>query len=613
MLLSAGDFDPSFANGGWRSINITLGDRSNFLNYVIRSSASDLAVLPDGKILVAGAADQQSDSYFSEYYDFALFRLNADGTPDPTFGDGGLVSLAFDVIPNGRDVGAAVAIQPDGKIVVVGEAQVDRTDDLYSWMGNYDFAIARFLPDGAPDLTFGEGGKATIGFDLGGDGRDGATGVAILPDGKIVVSGTARSGASGSEFAAARLDAAGRLDPAFGVGGKATIGFDLGGPNDDTASGLAIQPDGKIVLAGTALGPGVAESRFALARLNAGGVLDPTFGDGGRVTVDFDPGGTDAESASALTLQSDGKIVAVGYTRRPGNGEGRFAIARLEVNGALDRSFGVDGLATVAFPSEGDGFARASSVAIQPDGRIVVGGGTQPTRVYDLFYAVARLDADGTIDSTFHDQGRLVLDIAYDPLRKGVSAVAVQPDGRIVAAGTSRVGIFGTQMIVARLMGGYDGLPEEPPPVPPVELPPVPPVEPPPIPPVDPDFPNIPYPDQGKDRVQPVVTSARPVFVGIGRRRRLAGFALTFSEPMHADAMVPDGFALGRVRRYRWGKAITAPARIVATAYDPATNTVTLATRRKAQFTRGATIAIRPGLADLSGNALRVSDAIWVR
>jgi uncharacterized delta-60 repeat protein len=272
---------------------------------------------------------------------------------------------------------------------------------------------------GALDPTFGTGGEVTTDF----GGFDSAQAVAIQSDGKIVATGS-----SGGDFALARYNADGSLDASFGGGGKVTTDF----AGFDAASALVVQPDGRIVATGRS-----GNADFALARYNANGSLDSTFGSGGKVTTDV--GGFDA--ALGVALQSDGKIVAVGG----GGAASDFVAARYNANGSLDPSFGSGGVVTTDL----GGFEAATAVALQSDDKIVATGSTFSSGFQQ--FALVRYNADGNIDSSFGSGGKVLTDFGLGSGFGG--ALAIQPDGKIVAAGRA-----GSDFVVARYNG--DGSPD---------------------------------------------------------------------------------------------------------------------------------------------------------
>ena len=262
-------------------------------NFGATELALALVLQPDGKIVVAGRTNRPTPN---GNFEFALARYQSTGTVDTTFGTAGLVTTDFG---GTVDRAFAMALQPDGKLVVVGDSDAN-------------FALARYDPNGSLDASFGAGGKVVTSF----GGADQASAVTLQPDGKIVVAGQTDTGIS-IDFALARYLPDGSLDGAFGSGGRVTTNFT--GTSDDLGSAVALQFDGKIVVGGT------SDDNFALARYTAEGVLDTSFGSAGTVTTNL--GGEDL--LHALTLQPDGAIVAVGESAD------RFALARYLAFGEL--------------------------------------------------------------------------------------------------------------------------------------------------------------------------------------------------------------------------------------------------------------------------------------
>jgi uncharacterized delta-60 repeat protein len=372
-----------------------------------QETATSVAIQPDGKIVVAGYSNINTPGGQN---DFAIARLLPDGTDlDHTFGplSDGKITINW----GADDKANAVALRPDGRIVVAG-----------SWAGaNADFAIAQLTPDGKLDTTFGGGfygahsGKFNLSFGTGSppfEQQEFATGVAIQPgDGKIVVVGYSdiNTNAGPNDFAIARLLADGTdLDHTFGPlsDGKITINFG----NDDKANAVALRPDGRIVVAGSWTG---GASDFAVAQLTPDGKLDTTFGGGqqgansGKFNFSFGTGSPPFEHqefATGVALQPDGKIVMVGYSDINVNlGPNDFAIGRVLPDGTgLDPTFGTGGKMTVDFGGED----RANAVAIDPNGRIVVGGfaGASPSGDFAIVRLIGRtedglrLAAGGSLD-----------------------------------------------------------------------------------------------------------------------------------------------------------------------------------------------------------------------
>jgi uncharacterized delta-60 repeat protein len=321
---------------------------------------------------------------------FATSVSAAAGDLDPTFdADGKVVTDVGSVDDRAYDL----AIQRDGKIVVFGEA----------YTGALNFVLARHNRNGSLDASFGAGGIVRTEF---GWGR----GVAIQPDGKIVaVGGGALPGGTSLDFAVARYNADGTLDPTFGAGGKAVADFGF----SDIAFAVAIQRDGKIVAAGHARRTRVIGTEaFAVARFNSEGSLDASFDGDGRVTTPFS---SLSDAAFALEIQRDGKLVVSGYAghERGGEPSPTGAVARYNPDGSPDASFDGDGRLMVAETS-------GSRLALQADGRILVGGGT-----------IVRLNADGSRDPSFGRSGLVTLDCMWS------GPLLVQSDKKIVVTGTT--------------------------------------------------------------------------------------------------------------------------------------------------------------------------------
>jgi uncharacterized delta-60 repeat protein len=317
------------------------------------------------------------------------------GALDAGFGVGGKRTVNF----GGTDRATHVAVAPDGRIVAVGST--DAT-------GGGDFAVARLTADGSPDTSFGSSGQTTLGTTAAVN--DIGAGVAVLPNEQIVVAGY---GGAGQDFITRRLNADGTVDDTFAGTGTSTV--DFGGV--ETVSAMARQPDGGLVLVGSTSSVGGGD--FAIARLNADGSPDTGFSGDGRQTVDF--GGTDAANAVALT--ADGKIV-VGGQGGPAND---LVVTRLNSDGSVDTSFAPAG-AGKAFVDFG-GTDAANGVAVQPDGKIVLDGSTSAVGSGDA--AVARLNADGSLDLSFSGDGKLTL--GYGAANEQGLALAVQSNGRILA------------------------------------------------------------------------------------------------------------------------------------------------------------------------------------
>ena len=360
-----GALDRSFGGDGIVTTDLTARE----------DAATGVAIQPDGKIVVVGIATGARGRAR-----FAVVRYERNGALDGTFGDDGAMTVR--VAAGGNDDASDVAIGPDGKIVVVGTTSALR-----------EIAVARIDPTGGLDPTFDGDGKVTW---APGDGFAYGSAVALQPDGRIVVAGQSWTESAFDGIVVLRYEPEGTLDEAFGTDGVATAEFTAGTDGGgDGAGGVALQPDGKIVVAGDAGGPAEYTSRFGLARFGDDGALDATFGGDGTVRTNFTK--LD-DSARNLAIQPDGKIVAVGVAGFGWDSLSTFALARYEADGSLDDTFGDGGKLRTPFGGAGPGGlidilgARAAAVELQPDGRIVVAGEVDRANVdrLDGRFAVAR-------------------------------------------------------------------------------------------------------------------------------------------------------------------------------------------------------------------------------
>ncbi|MGW6791183.1 calcium-binding protein [Streptomyces chartreusis] len=403
-----GDLDATFGTGG----RVTVTAPSS-------SEGEDVAVQPDGKIVSVGWLQDP------EYLDaeFVLTRHNSDGSVDTSFGGGdGEVVTDFE---NGNDVAQRVAIQPDGKIVVAGRHQ--ETDDEFA--GCCWFTVARYNADGSVDTSFG-GGDGWVSPGLAG-GAEEAVGVAVQPDGRIVAGAYA-----GGWFAVLRYLSDGTPDSTFGGGDGLTMtAFSDTGGGGASAQDMILQPNGKIVMAGSA---GESFFDFAVARYNPDGSPDTTFSGDGKVTTDL--GGYNW--GEAVAVQSTGRIIVGGQSAD------RFALVRYNVDGSRDTAFGTGGVATTDF----GGTAGVNDLVVQPDDRIVAAGSGSPGD-----FLLARFNADGTLDTGFGSGGRATTDFGAGDR---ANALALQTDGKAIAFGDDNNG----RRLMARYLGGVGTPPPPPPP-----------------------------------------------------------------------------------------------------------------------------------------------------
>jgi uncharacterized delta-60 repeat protein len=380
--------------------------------------AQAVAIQPDQKLLVVGWSGP--DDLAPD--DFSLARYNPDGTLDKTFAGGEQIT---DFGNDSNDMGYAVAIQPDGFIVVAGTS-------------NWKFALARYDSKGNLDPHFGNHGTLTTDF---GGNFDFAAGVAIQNDGKIVAAGTS-SNQGGAMFALARYEPNGDADRTFGNQGLVlTPAFG----KDARGFAMAIQGDGRIVVAGTS--NSIDGSQFALARYKRDGGLDTSFGSNGDGTLTTKFFGTWAE-AHALAIQKNGRILAGGWAQYP-RGPRFFALARyLVADGSLDMGFGNGGRVLTGIRAS----AEANALAIQKDGKIVAAGKSWdwvPPGVFPEYdFALARYKADGSLDPIFGTGGIITTtvhdDVGHPTMGDWANSVAIQKDGKIVVVGavTSDLGML---------------------------------------------------------------------------------------------------------------------------------------------------------------------------
>ncbi|OAI56761.1 hypothetical protein AYO49_00600 [Verrucomicrobiaceae bacterium SCGC AG-212-N21] len=385
--------DLSFGTGG---TIITPAGTSSFV--------SSIVVQPDGKIVAAGRASDGTKT------NFAIVRYLPSGTLDQSFGSGGVVTVAIGV---GDSSANSVALQRDGKIVAGGYAT-----NASEWK----FALVRLNSNGVLDTSFGGGG--TIMTKISTTEQDVCEGVAIQSDGKIVAVGRNVYGLYHVQVV--RYDQAGNLDTSFNGNGK--VRTFVGGAAHGYA--VAFQGDGKILVTGGYSNNSQSPSynNVVLLRYTAAGALDTGFGSGGIVTTAV----KNSDRGQSVALQGDGKIIVGGLANDD------WALLRYLPSGQFDASFGVNGIVTTDFGSNTRDFAY--SVAIRSDGRIILAGmsdfNSGAYSVYD--FAVARYLLNGDLDTSFGNTGKVTTHLSSDT--DGGRSVALQPDGRIVVGGYSQVG-----------------------------------------------------------------------------------------------------------------------------------------------------------------------------
>ncbi len=409
-VAAPGELDTTFSGNGWDASS--LGGDVDSIN--------DVAVQPDGKVVVVGESRvlmppiMPGMSPMPGPASMALARYDASGVLDTSFSlDGLLVDARL-------AQAIAVAVQTDGKIVVVGQAASD-------------LAVLRFLADGTPDPAFGVAGMRTVPV----GSVSNASEVAIQADGRIVVSGFGNMGLAWA-FAVVRLLADGTPDPSFSGDGIETTFPDPTASSFST--GMALGSDGSIVVVGYVQSAG---QETAVVRYLSTGALDDTFsGDGVEIVV-MGPGG---DTPTDVKLAPTGAIVLLGY------GNGAAQLTRLLPGGGFDTGFSSDGQVAVELSAAPD---QMHALELQADGKYVIAGqsdldgsGSKPA------LAIARLTAAGALDTTFAGDGIEMLKVGgyYTTGR----AMSVAPSGTFVVAGTDGNAPTSSTGIVARFSGGPD-------------------------------------------------------------------------------------------------------------------------------------------------------------
>ena len=452
----------SLAQAG--SLDLSLGDSGIVTTNIIRisknSGGNATAIQSDGKILVAGYHEGTKcdpNSGNSSDNDILLVRYNTNGSLDATFGNDGIVSTDI----GSNDAANAIAIQSDGKIVVSGTSGLVRyntngildttfgTGGIVTGRGRPGRSIAiqsddkimvvferyeerppplppiitnelvRFTINGSLDTTFGESGIVTTNTTFGGITDEEGGSIAIQSDGKIVVAGNNNLG---------RYTNTGTLDTTFGNGGMATTAKNI------YATCIAIQKDGKIVVGGVSQNS--SKNDFALVRYNTNGSLDSTFGNAGIMTTSIGI----SSVVYSIAIQSNGKIVMGGYSFSYKDTVQVFALVRYTSNGSLDNTFGNGGIVTLATSST---YSIVQSVAIQSDGKIIAVGTISPNTInLDRYFynngkmCLVRFTTNGSLDNNF---GIITTTVGGKKtcLDDRGNATAIQSDGKIIVAGTS--------------------------------------------------------------------------------------------------------------------------------------------------------------------------------
>lgn len=384
-----GVLDTSFGSGGIVTTNVSTSD-DQILATAIQS---------DNKIVTAGYSEKPAL--------FTVARYNTNGTLDSTFGTGGIVKTSF----NNSGFARAIIIQSDGKIIVGGDAE-------------NKFALVRYTSTGQLDTNFGSQGKVltTIG------NVSAIYGLSVQSDGKIIAAGFTEKLA---DFAIVRYTSNGGLDTAFG-GGDGIVTTDFAN-DDDRATSIKLQSDGRILVAGSSVDLDL-NTTFALTRYNTDGTLDENFNGSGKVTTVTSCG------AEALGIQSDGKIVVTGAFDD-------IYLARYTTSGDLDTTFGSGGIVTTNI---GGNYDNAYDLVIDAAGKILVAGSTVSSGNEDMI--VARYQSNGSLDASF-DNGDGIAIISLSSQSDIANSIALQSNGGIIAGGSK--GEFGAKEFATIKLIGY--------------------------------------------------------------------------------------------------------------------------------------------------------------
>jgi uncharacterized delta-60 repeat protein len=386
QLTSSGQLDPSFGTGGTATVTAPT------------SGLAGIGVLSDGSVVVAGTSGQNP----------LMEELSPSGGTDYQY-LGASHSGAFS-----PSIANAALVNSDGSAVIAGY--------LYITTNAPQYYVARLLPGGGPDTTFGTAGQTVT--PVNGAVQQGVQTSLLQPDGKLLVGGWADPTYGAASFALTRYNADGSIDGSFGTGGQVLTAFPLG---NATMYGLTEQPDGDIVTVGTEngtpAGSNTSQSYMVAARYTANGQLDPTFGTNGEVVVPrIEYGTTASDYGRAVAVLPDGDILL------GGGDNSNLAVAEYLPNGTINYSYGNSGIFTLSSQ-----IATIRNIAPLPNGDLILSGNaTYPTTSLVL----ARVLPTGQYDPSFGTEGAVNLQLSSPSL----GGMAIQPDGKIVLAGTDNAG-----------------------------------------------------------------------------------------------------------------------------------------------------------------------------
>jgi len=402
-IAANGDLDPTFGLNGRQVINSGPG----------ADLAWGIDSLPDGRIVMGGQASENC----------AVSMLFPDGSIDTSFGVAGVLQLDFD---NSNDTDEScydLVIQPDGKIIIVGD---------FDNGSNIDIMAIRINTNGTLDTSFSGDGYAFVDFGLSTDSKDLGRGVALQADGKIVISGSVETSDDNVDVGLVRLNSDGSRDTSFDGDGRVTLAIDLYESTSDFAFAVKIQPDGKIIIAGWAVADSVNNTRDMLvARFTSTGDPDPGFNFVGYRVISFNLGGNNDDAAADLVILDNGTIVIGGFAREVSGYD--FAAAAVTSIGQMDTQFSNNGLLVVPFDlgltNDDIGFGMEKD----SHDRVILTGYISNNESID--FGVIRFLADGTLDNSFGQLGKVVIpfDIQSGNIDQGLDAHILPNDSILIS------------------------------------------------------------------------------------------------------------------------------------------------------------------------------------
>jgi uncharacterized delta-60 repeat protein len=419
----SGDLDTSFGTVGFVVTDFGLGNPPPGPNV---NKAFSVATQTDGKIILGGYTYDYTGTNTNH---FTMARYNTNGSLDTTFGSGGLV-ITSNFATSSNDQCFSIAIQSDGKILMCGQTTAFSTLAV-----PYSFVLARYTTNGSLDTSFGAGtGYILTNFSLINSqyGTSTANSLVIQTNGYIVLGGSCYRNASGANgFALARYDTIGNLDTSFGSGGVVVTGpFSSG--NNSIGHSVALQSNGYIILGGQIFSGSVYD--FGIARYDTQGNLDATFANSGIFQLNIP---TLYSVVSSVKVQTNGYIAFGGTVSDPISGivPTYWLLGRLNTSGVLDSSFGTGGTVSTSLTSPST--LTGNSLAIQTDGKIILGGTYNINNSSSFSFALARYNTNGTLDTSFGSAGNglILTDLIVSPSEEYGVSLAIQTDGKILLGG----------------------------------------------------------------------------------------------------------------------------------------------------------------------------------